>query len=129
MKLVASKDTNNLNFRQTQIINKLSDFAKETRSIVDVVVHTNKADDEQEPPTSSREIAGAKEIVNLCDSAVNWWRVPEALKDKYGGADAVCTILENRVFGIKAQANLIFDWRIRRFAETQEQLRDARYQL
>lgn len=129
MKLVASKDTNNLNFRQTQVINKLSDFAKETRSIVDVIVHTNKTDDETAPPKTSRDIAGAKEIVNLCDSAINWWRVPEDKKSEYGGSDSVCTILENRVFGIKKQANLIYDWRIRRFAEDSIQLRDSRYNL
>lgn len=131
MKLVAAKDTANLNFRQAQVVNKLSDFAKETGSHVHLIVHTNKSDDETAPPTSSREIAGAKEIVNLCDSAINWWRVPddEAIRAKYDNADAVCTILENRVFGIKEQANLIFDWRIRRYAETPAQLRDARYKL
>jgi predicted ATP-dependent serine protease len=129
MKLVASKDTNNLNFRQTQVVNKLSDFAKETGAHVHLITHTNKTDDESAPPKTSRDVAGAKEIVNLCDSAINWWRVPDDKKPEYAYADSVCTILENRVFGIKEQANLIYDWRIRRFAETSEQLRDSKYNL
>lgn len=132
MKLVTSKNTENVNFRQAQVVNKLSDFAKETGAHIHLVVHTNKEDDEKEPPKSSRAVAGAKEIVNLCDSLINWFRVPADKKTDtsnpdYYGMDSVCTILENRVFGIKAQTGLIFDWRIRRFGKNAVELRNARY--
>lgn len=127
MKLVASKDRQNINFAQTQVMNKLSDFAQETNSIIYVLAHTSKSDDERSPPKTSRDISGAKEIVNLCDAALNIFRVPEDLAAEYGFANAVLTILENRVFGIKTSQNLVYDWRIRRYAENSQQLRDARY--
>lgn len=129
MKLVAGKDTNNLNFRQTQVVNKLSDFAKETGAHICLIVHTNKDDTETAPPKTSREISGAKEIVNLCDAAVNWWRVPDEMKKDYENCDAVVSILENRIFGIKASANLIFDWRIRRYAANLNELTKTKYDL
>jgi archaellum biogenesis ATPase FlaH len=129
MKLVASKDTQNVNFRQTQVMNRLTDFAAETGAVIYVIAHTNKTDDERSPPKTSREVAGAKEIVNLCDAAINIFRVPDDLKSDYENCDAVISIMENRVFGIKESANLIYDWRIRRYAETQEQLIKTAYKI
>jgi twinkle protein len=129
MKLVAAKDTQNLNFRQTQVVNKLSDFAKETNTHIHLVTHTSKADNENTPPESIRDVSGAKEIVNLCDSLVSWWRVPDDKKSDYDNADTICAILANRVFPNKERAGLMFDWRIKRFASNAEQLRDARYKI
>lgn len=129
MKLVASKDTQNVNFRQTQVMNHLTDFAAETNSCIYVIAHTNKTDDERSPPKTSRDVAGAKEIVNLCDAAINIFRVPDDLKEAYSNFDAVLSILENRVFGIKTTQNLVYDWRVRRYAENQQQLVTARYRI
>lgn len=129
MKLVAGKDTANVNFRQAQVINKLSDFAKITGAHVAVIVHTNKTDDERDPPKSSASISGAKEIVNLCDAAVNWWRIPDDLKHDYDGKDAVCTILENRAFGLKGSDILSYDWQIKSYAPSRADLIHFKYHL
>lgn len=129
MKLVASKDTANVNFRQTQVMNRLTDFAASNGVVVYIIAHTSKTDDERSPPKTSRDVSGAKEIVNLCDAAINIFRVPDDLKSEYNNFDAVVTILENRVFGIKTSANLIYDWRVRRYAESNEKLMKARYSI
>jgi twinkle protein len=129
MKLVAAKDAHNLNFRQTQVVNSLSDFAKETGSHVFLVTHTNKEQSEERPPKSIREVSGAKEIVNLCDSLISVWRVPEHLKHDYGNAKSVWSILANRVFHETGAINLDYDWRIKAFAEGAEGFRDLRYSI
>lgn len=129
MKLVVSKDTTNLNFRQTQVVNKLSDFAKETGAHIILVAHSNKDGSETEPPKSIREVSGAKEIVNLCDSLISVWRIPDDLKQNYDRADTVLTILANRVFGIKISGNMFFDWRIKRLAATLSEMQNTRYNL
>lgn len=129
MKLVAAKDTSNLNFRQTQVVNALSDFAKETNTHVFLVTHTNKEQTEEKPPKSIREVSGAKEIVNLCDSLVSVWRVPENLKGEYQNASSVWTILANRVFPELGSVYLHYDWRIKGFAEDGEGFRNLRYEL
>jgi twinkle protein len=129
MKLVAGKDTNNLNFRQTQVVNQLSDFAKETKTHIHLVAHSNKTDNENTPPNSINEVSGAKEIVNLCDSLISWWRVPSGKSADYNGADTVCTILANRVFGLKDHEYLAYDWRVKRFGRDMPEIMKKTYSL
>lgn len=130
MKLVAGKNSDNVNFSQTTIVNAFSDFVKETKSHGHLVTHTNKSDSESAPPKTVTEVSGAKEIVNLCDSLVSWWRVPEEKAHEYGEAQTVCTILANRVFPSRnVSKNLIYDWRVKRFAESYTELSSARYEF
>ena len=130
MKLVAGKGSDNVNFAQTTIVNSFSDFVKETKTHGHLVTHTSKADSDQAPPKTINEVSGAKEIVNLCDSLVSWWRVPEEKQAEFDNASTVCTILANRVFPVRnASMNLIYDWRVKRFAENQAQLTGAKYDL
>lgn len=121
MKAVASKDTQNIHFRQTQIVNKYSDFTKTFRAHGHLVVHTNKTGDENEPPTR-KSASGAKEIINLADNVIGWWKVPKDKQDQYNGAEATASILANRVFGEEGIVNLRYEQRIRRFAADPEDL-------
>lgn len=127
MKLVAAKDTQNVNFRQAQIINRASDFAKDNNVHVHIVTHTNKLGTNNEPPTKM-SVSGAKEITNLADNVIAWWKVPEDLRDDYGGADSLCAILANRVFGDEPTAKLMYDQSLKRYGETREELlRDYKF--
>lgn len=117
MKIVSGKDTNQVYFRQAQIINELSDFAKTYKVHVHIATHINKSGADTEPPTKN-SVSGAKEITNLADNVVSWWRVPEEVKHQFAGAQTVCSVLANRIFGDEPRANLIYDWRIKRFGET-----------
>ncbi len=121
MKMVASKDTQQVYFRQAQIINKLSDFAKQYKVHCHIATHINKTGGSIEPPTKNT-VSGAKEITNLADNVISWWRIPESVRSKYDGADAVCSILANRVFGDEVSQPLRYDWRIKRFGETPNDL-------
>ena len=117
MKIVTSKDTQQIFFRQAQIISKLSDFAKENGVHVHVAAHINKGGVQIEPPTKNA-VSGAKEITNLADIVLSWWRVPDAVKSQHDGADALCAVLANRVFGDEPSQTLRYDWRIKRFGES-----------
>jgi len=121
MKMVAARDTQQIFFRQAQIINKLSDFAKDNNVHVHIATHINKGGTQDIPP-SKNDVSGAKEITNLADIVLAWWRVPVNVKALYENRDAVCGILANRVFGDEVQANLFFDWRVKRFAEEFDEL-------
>lgn len=116
MKAVASKDTQNVYFRQAQIVNKFSDFVKSYRVHGHLVVHTNKTGSASEPP-KRETVSGAKEIINLADNVVSWWRVPDEMKIDHGGADAICSVLANRVHGEEGSCRLRYDIRTRRFTE------------
>lgn len=121
MKAVAAKDTDSVNHRQTIIVNKFSDFTKRFRVHGHLVVHTNKSGSETDPP-SRRNASGAKEIINLADSVLGWWRIPTELQDQYEGADAWCGVLANRVHGDEGSVNLRYDKRVRRFSSTSAEM-------
>lgn len=121
MKAVASKDTINVNHRQTQVVNKYSDFTKRFRVHGHLVVHTNKAGEESEPPTR-KNVSGAKEIINLADNVLGWWRIPEDVKHNYENANAWCGVLANRVHGDEGSVNLRYDPRVRKFTSTSEEM-------
>jgi hypothetical protein len=121
MKMVASKDTTQIFFRQAQIINRLSDFAKDFGVHVHIATHVNKGGIDVEPPTKN-SVSGAKEITNLADNVISWWRVPDGAKEQFQGADAVCSVLANRMFGDEPMCNLRYDWRVKRFGETVDDL-------
>lgn len=118
MALVTAKDTTSVNYRQSQIVQKLAAFAKSTRGHVHLITHTSKANNEDRPPESVRDVSGAAEIVNLADSCVSWWRVPDDLRSAYEGRDAVLTILKNRALGQLGSTYLTFSFRSKSFSES-----------
>lgn len=121
MKAVAAKETVNVNHRQTQVVNRYSDFVKQYRVHGHLVVHTNKAGDEMEPP-SRKNVSGAKEIINLADNVLGWWRVPEEVKHNFQNANAWCGVLANRVHGDEGSVNLLYDPRVRKFTSNDAEL-------
>lgn len=121
MKIVAGKDTDNINFRQARICNLLSDFAKENRVTVHLVTHTNKMGADTEPPTRN-SISGAKEILNLADRVISWWRIPKERAHDYGNAETLCTILADRVFGAEREIPIRYYSLVKRYAYTAAEL-------
>jgi replicative DNA helicase len=121
MKIVAGKSSDNINFRQAQICNLLSDFAKSYRVTVHLVTHTNKTGDDNEPPTR-RSVSGAKEIINLADRVLSWWRIPEAAKPQYGHHETLISILADRVFGNEGSKSVRYDRLIKRYGQSVDEL-------
>lgn len=121
MKVVAAKDTNDKYQRQTNIVNLGCDFAKDTLTHLHYIAHTNKTGDPFEPPTKN-SISGAKEITNLADNIIAWWRVPQKAKQNFNNADTLACILKNRVYGTESNHELIYDNRVNRFGEDAHEL-------
>jgi hypothetical protein len=121
MKIVAGKDSDNINFRQTQICNRLSDFAKSYRVTIHLVTHTNKTGLDTEPPTR-KSVSGAKEIINLADRVLSWWRIPEAIKGQYGQNETLVSILADRVFGNEGSKAVRYDRLVKRYGQNVDEL-------
>lgn len=129
MKTVFAKDSSNINARQAVIANAGSDFVKDTKTHLHLIAHIKKTEksDENKPPTSKNAPSGAKEMINICDSAVFWWRIPEAVKSEYNNADTLCGIVANRRLGIEGTKPLIFDKQTKSFGEDAYKLRMLTY--
>jgi twinkle protein len=121
MKLVNAKDSANTNSRQAQIVDALCNFAKEYKVHVHLVVHTNKSGEFLEPPTIN-SISGTKDIANLADRVILWWRIPEAVKMDYGNNETLIIVAADRVFGAEAKFPVIYDRRVKRYGQTMDEL-------
>jgi hypothetical protein len=121
MKIVAGKDSENINFRQARIVNALSDFAKTYRVTVHLVTHTNKTGSDTEPPTK-KNVSGAKEIINLADRVIGWWRIPDEVKSKYGQMETLISVLAERVFGNEMSVAVRYDKTVRRYGSNVDEL-------
>jgi KaiC/GvpD/RAD55 family RecA-like ATPase len=119
-KLVLSKDSENIFLRQAQIINKLSDFAKEYRVHLHVVAHTSKGS-ETELPTRNN-ISGTKDLINLADRTILYWRVPEEMKHLYNYCETVIIIAADRIFGIESSTPTRYHRLTRRFGGTEAEI-------
>jgi hypothetical protein len=123
MKLVyAMTNGDNVLACQAKIVNALVDFAKSTRSIVHLVSHTKKrqgAKDHEPPDRESN--SGAKEILNLCDRAQYWWRVPEIARHVYN-TESVTGIVADRVFGNQGQVPVRYHAPTKRYGTSMEEL-------
>ncbi|HET7180279.1 MAG TPA: DnaB-like helicase C-terminal domain-containing protein, partial [Chryseosolibacter sp.] len=117
MKLVNAKESSNTNVRQAQIVDALSNFAKEYKVHVHLVVHTNKSGDFLEPP-SINNISGTKDIANLADRVILWWRIPEAVRPDYGMHQTLIIVAADRVFGAEASFPILYDKKVKRYGQT-----------
>jgi twinkle protein len=127
MKVVATKEADNTNHRQIQVVNKFSDFTKSYRVHGHLVAHTNKSGPTDEPP-DRRNVSGASEIVNLADTVLGWWRIPAEVQEKYDHRNAWLGVLANRAHGDEGAINLTYDKRVRRFTSTDAEFH-RRYSL
>jgi hypothetical protein len=98
-KLVLGGSTENTNFRESQIINKLSNFAKEYRVHVHLVAHTSRGGGNDLEPPGRNSVSGSKNLLNLADRAIGWWRIPEEVKSQYGNNETLILIHADRTFG------------------------------
>jgi hypothetical protein len=120
MKLVASKDAENVYVRQSRIVNMLSDFAKETKTAVHLAVHTGKQGLESEPPHRNA-ISGSKEIINLCDRCLIYWKIPEEVRHVYGNNESLIVVAADRVFGDEVQIPLRYHKLTKRYSASLEE--------
>jgi twinkle protein len=120
MKLVAGRDSDDKWQRQTNVTNKLVDFAKKRQVTVHLVCHTNKTNSEHEMPTLKSN-AGAQEIANLCDRAIFWWRVPESQSSRFDG-ESVVGVLADRVFGHEGHYAIRYFPLTKRYGSTPEEI-------
>lgn len=83
MKFIASINTDNELMAQTEIINRLSDFAQDTGVLVHLVAHCRKRVDRKIPPVIE-DISGSGNIKNLADYVTAIHRIPEDIKEEKG---------------------------------------------
>jgi twinkle protein len=123
MKLVYAKESESVFSRQARITENLSNFAKTHRVTVHLVVHTSKKQgtNPNDPPDRNN-ISGAKEIINLCDRAQFWWRVPPTARGKYGENESVTGIAADRVWGNEGEVELRYWSLVKRFGTTREEI-------
>lgn len=117
LKLVQGKDSENENFRQSRIINMLSDFAKEHNVHCHVCVHTNKTHDNSAPPDMN-SISGTKNIGNLSDRCLIWFRVRPEYQHEWGNNEAVVVIAADRVFGREVTIPIRYHVDVKRFGSS-----------
>jgi hypothetical protein len=88
-----------------------------------LIAHINKTGDPLEPP-SKNSASGAKEITNIADTVIGWWRIPELAKEKFMNFDSLGCVLKNRVFGVEGNIPMLYDAAVKRFATKQIEMAD-----
>lgn len=116
MKLIAGKSAGDKLERQRDITNALSDFSKEIGVHVHLIAHIKKPNSPFEPPNKDMA-SGSKEITDLADNVIAWWRIPPQVKQEFGNFDTLSVILKHRMSGELGQDGTYFDERCKRFAK------------
>jgi hypothetical protein len=123
MKAVNGKDSDQIYQRQARICDMFAKFCNQNKVHGHLIAHINKTGDPLEPP-SKNSASGAKEITNIADTVIGWWRIPELAKEKFMNFDSLGCVLKNRVFGVEGNIPMLYDAAVKRFATKQIEMAD-----